>query len=92
MSFTQLNDRLVVLVRGFVTSHIYQKSVRISYSEAQAEAAMTHMSTDIDGLANGIPKLHELWAMPLQAIVATFLLTLLVGRAVLLLILPLSSK
>jgi len=69
-------------------SHIIRKNLSITHQEAKKSAAATLMSTDIDGLSTGIPKLQDTWACFVEIGLATYFLSTIVGKGAFLIIVP----
>ena len=59
---------------------------------AKEFAAVTLMSADIDGIANGLQNLHELWAAILEMGLGVYLLTRQIGAACFLIVIPTVCK
>lgn len=87
-----MNYRLVTLVRGMLVGAIFAKLLRLPYSSAERSAAVTLMSTDIEGIARGLPMLHELWVRVLELVLGIYLLSRLIKEACLLVFIPTASK
>jgi hypothetical protein len=62
--------------------------MRIGVTAANEGVAVTLMSTDIDGIANGIKDMHEIWANVFELGVAVFLLQRQIGGACFLAVIP----
>lgn len=71
---------------------IYKKSLTLYYDEAQQEAALTLMSTDIEGIEEGLPLFHDIWASVIQFGLCIYLLIGIIGRAAVLVLLPTGGK
>lgn len=84
--------RSVTLTRGHVVSSILAKATRLNLSEAKRSAAVTLMSTDMDGIQSGIVIFHEIWASIIELAIGIYLLANLVGKASFLVVIPSSSK
>lgn len=83
-----MNNRLVTLVRGVVISEIFKKTLAIDQPKAKELAAATLMTTDVEGIALGLPKFHETIASIIEVGVGIYLLTTTVGKASFLIIFP----
>lgn len=90
--YQHLNYQLVTAARGTLISQITRKNLAISQQEARKSAAATLMSTDVDGLADGIPKLQDTWACFVEIGVAVYFLSTTIGKGALLIIAPALSK
>jgi hypothetical protein len=53
---------------------IFTKTTEISITALDNSAAVTLMSTDVEGIVKGFFEAHELWANSIQIIIATYLL------------------
>jgi hypothetical protein len=83
-----MNNRLVTLVRGVVISEIFKKTLAIDQSKAKELAAATLMSADVEGIALGLPRFHDVFAGVIEVGVGIYLLTTTVGKASFLIIFP----
>ncbi|KAE9377881.1 putative ABC multidrug transporter [Stipitochalara longipes BDJ] len=63
-------------------------TMRLGVTAAREGVAITLMSTDIDGIANGIKDLHEIWANVFELGVAVYLLQRQIGSACFLAVIP----
>lgn len=61
-------------------------------TSAKEAAAVTLMSTDVDGIASGIQEMHEIWASILELAVAVYLLERQIGPACFLVVIPTVGK
>lgn len=84
--------RLATLVRGALVSAIFNKTLKLKASEAQKAAAVTLMSTDIDGIEQGLVIGFGIWASLIELAIAAYLLATLVGGASFLVVIPALSK
>lgn len=67
---------------------IFKKSLEREFSIADDGTALTHMSTDIEGIADGIKEMHEIWASVLELGVAVYLLQRYIGAACFVAVIP----
>ena len=67
---------------------IFEKTVDLDIAAANDKAAITLMSTDIDGIGYGVMRMHEIWANLLELCLAIYLLELQVGLACFLVAVP----
>lgn len=79
--YYHMTYRLVTRVRGGLVSIIYAKTVDVSVTALNESVAMTLMSSDMEGICLGIQSMHDLWAVPLELSIATYILFLQVGVA-----------
>ena len=79
-------------MRGALIPQIFQKTLGLSYSIAKESAAATLMSTDIEGIATGIPYIHKLWAATVELAIGFYLLSTAIDEATFLVVLPILSK
>lgn len=71
---------------------IFKKTLNLPYSVAKDSAAATLMSTDIEGISTGIPKLHDIWSGFIEVIVGLYILSTIIDKATFLVVLPVLSK
>lgn len=71
---------------------VYGKAMELDSNGAKDSAAVTLMSTDIDGIASGIKDLHEIWANIFELGVSVFLLQRQVGAACFVVVVPAVGK
>ncbi|KAK2609212.1 hypothetical protein QQS21_002294 [Conoideocrella luteorostrata] len=83
-----MNYRLVTRARGVLVSEILEQTLLIDHVQAMEFAAATLMSTDVDGIATGIPQFHEIWASSVEAIVGVVILAKMIGAATCLIVFP----
>lgn len=57
-------------------------------SKAKDSAAVTLMSTDIEGVASGLQKIHDIWASVIELGLGVYLLQRQVGTACFLVLVP----
>jgi ATP-binding cassette subfamily C (CFTR/MRP) protein 1 len=80
--------RLITSVRGGLVTLIFSKAVDLEASVAKDTAAVTLMSTDIDGIATGLQKIHDIWAGVIELGLGVYLLEREVGAACVLILIP----
>lgn len=73
--------RMVTKLRGGLVALIYDKVLHLSIEETSNNAAVTLMSTDIQGIAGALPMLHDLWASFIEIGIAVWLLERQIGVA-----------
>lgn len=85
-----LTYRIITRLRGLLVSAIFDKTIKLKASDTAANklAAMTLMSTDIDGLENGLAYFHDIWASIIELALGIYFLAMLVGGASFLVVLP----
>jgi hypothetical protein len=66
--------------------------MELSATAADNGAAITLMSTDIEGIADGIKEMHEIWANVFELGVAVYLLQLYIGPACFVAVIPAVGK
>lgn len=79
-------------LRGVLVSAIFKKTLALEQVHAKRFAAVTLMSTDIDGIAINLRKFFDICAGVLEVGVGTYLLTRIVGKATFLVVFPAISK
>lgn len=87
-----MNYRVVTQLRGVLISEIFKKSLALEQTNAKRFAAVTLMSTDIDGIAINLRKFHDIWANIIEFSLGTYLLTTVVGKATFVVVFPGISK
>ncbi|KAJ6779421.1 hypothetical protein PWT90_03877 [Aphanocladium album] len=92
MTTAHLSSRLNTRIRGALISQMFDKSLRISQSEAKKSAAITLMSADIEGIADGLPKLYELIMTLLELGFGIYFLSLFVGESCFVVLAPLIAS
>lgn len=84
-----LTYRMITRLRGMLVSSIYDKTLKLKASDTTNKlAAMTLMSTDIDGLENGLAYFHDIWASIIELALGIYFLARLVGGSSFLVVLP----
>lgn len=86
--YNHMNYRLITRLRGVLVAEILQKNLAISQLHAQESAAITLMSTDVEGLATGLPRFHEIWASLIEFCLGVYFLSTKVGAASFLVVFP----
>ncbi|KAJ6184246.1 ABC transporter integral membrane type 1, partial [Penicillium mononematosum] len=71
--------RMVTMTRGSSVTMIYSKTLHQASDQCQEAGSTTLMSTDIDRIATGLLNSHELWASPVEIVIALVLLGKCVG-------------
>lgn len=71
----------MVSIRGTLVSAIYQKSLRISAAESEESAAVTLMSTDVEGVGSLVSLCYDTCAVVLEVGFGIGVLTIFVGAA-----------
>ncbi|KAI0126126.1 putative ABC multidrug transporter [Xylariales sp. AK1849] len=86
--YTHHTYRLITSVRGGLISLIFSKALNLDAITAKDSAAVTLMSTDIDGIASGLQSIHDIWASIIELGLAVYLLERQVGAACFLILVP----
>ncbi|KAJ5497102.1 ABC transporter integral membrane type 1 [Penicillium fimorum] len=71
--------RMITMTRGSLVTMIYVKTLRQASDPRQEASSTTLMSTDIDRIATGLLNSHELWASPIEIVIALVLLGRYIG-------------
>jgi ATP-binding cassette subfamily C (CFTR/MRP) protein 1 len=87
-----LTFRFITMLRGSLVSMILKKSFRLQSGTDAASAAVTHMSTDIDSIVQGLQSLHDTWAAVVELGVGAYMISRYVGAATFLVIIPAIGK
>ncbi|KAH8203470.1 hypothetical protein TruAng_002341 [Truncatella angustata] len=86
--YNHLIFQLITILRGSLVSLIFKKTIDLDTISAKEGAAVTLMSTDVDGIATGIQEMHEIWASVVELAVAVYLLERQIGPACFLVVVP----
>lgn len=70
---------MVIMTRGSLVTMIYVKILRQASDPRQKTRSTTLMSTDIDWIVTGLLNFHELWASPVEIVIALVLLSRSIG-------------
>lgn len=73
--------RFVTSMRGCLVSQIYSKTLDLSITALDESVALTLMATDTETICESFRSMHELWAVPVEAAIAIFLLYCQLGLA-----------
>lgn len=84
--------RLITSVRGGLVALIFTRAIDLDVSTAKDSAAITLMSTDIDGLAGALQKIHDIWASFIELGLGIYLLERQIGSACFLILIPAVCK
>ncbi|KAK2601519.1 hypothetical protein QQS21_004904 [Conoideocrella luteorostrata] len=87
-SYTHMNYRLITRLRGILISQILKKNFVLNQLDARNGAAITLMSTDVEGLAIGLPKFHDIWASVIEFGLGAYFISTEVGPATFLIVIP----
>lgn len=69
------------MLRGSLVALIFDKTTTLPFEMLDQSAAITLMSTDIDGIASGASNWNDIWADVLQVGVGVYLLERQVGAS-----------
>lgn len=83
-----LTFRYITMLRGSLVSLVLKKSFCIQSGTDAAAAAVTHMSTDVDSIAQGLESLHDTWVAIIELGVGAYMISRYVGGATFLFIIP----
>ncbi|KAK5996562.1 ABC multidrug transporter B [Cladobotryum mycophilum] len=86
--YSHLTYRMITMFRGVLVSAILKKTLGIEYSTAKESAAVTLMSTDIDGIEGGLAIMNDVWASIIELGLGIYILTMVVGGASFLVVMP----
>ena len=73
--------RFITQIRGGLVALIFGKAIELDAATAKDTAAVTLMSTDIDGIAAGVTSIHDVWASVIELGIGQYLLQRQVGPA-----------
>ncbi|CAG8903863.1 unnamed protein product [Penicillium egyptiacum] len=66
--------RMVTMTRGSFVTMIYSKTLHQASGRCEEASSTTLMSTDVDRIVTGLLNSHELWASPVEIVIALVLL------------------
>lgn len=78
------SQRLGMVVRSSMITTIYRKGLRLSIAGRQAHGIgqiVNYMTVDVQQLSDSVVQLHNLWAVPVQVLVAVIILFQVVGAS-----------
>ncbi|KAJ4158434.1 uncharacterized protein LMH87_008960 [Akanthomyces muscarius] len=84
-----LQYRLLTRIRGGIVSQLLDKTHRLKLAQAKKQAALTLMSTDLDGIVTGLPSCIEIPFAMLETGLGMFFLVEFVEKATFIVFLPL---
>lgn len=87
-----MNYRVVTMIRGMLVAAIFQKTISLPFSQVEASTAVTLMTTDIEGVAAGIPTIHETWINIVELGFGIYFLYQFVGPAAFFMFIPTMGK
>lgn len=87
----QMKYRFVTRTRGGLVSQVADKTNRLKLSQARRQAAVTLVSTDLDGIVTGFPSLIEIPFSVLETGIGMYFLTEFVHKASFIVFLPLGA-
>ena len=79
--YYHMTYKLVTSIRGGLVSIIYSKTVDLSVTALDESAAVTLMSNDVQAICLGFENVHEFWAVPVELVIALYLLERQLGVA-----------
>ncbi|KAK6086081.1 ABC multidrug transporter [Seiridium cupressi] len=86
--YNHLIFQLITILRGSLVPLIFKKTINLDTASAKEGAAVTLMSTDVDGISTAIQQMHEIWASVVELAVAVYLLERQIGPACFLVVIP----
>ncbi|KAK2593184.1 hypothetical protein QQS21_009113 [Conoideocrella luteorostrata] len=87
-AFKHITYRVITRLRGILVTKILTKTLSIGLFDVDKLAAVTLMSTDIEGLVTGLPNFHEIWASLIEFGLGVYFLSTIIGAATFLIIVP----
>lgn len=85
-----LNYRLLTRIRGGLISQLLDKTQRLELSQAKKQAAITLISTDIDGIITGLPPCIDIGFAVIETGLGMYFLTEFVQKAAFIIFIPLA--
>ena len=80
--------RLNTVIRGGLVSIVFDKTTKVDATGESNEAALSLMSTDVEGIVSGVKDVHEVWACAVELCIALWLLQRQIGAACFLVAIP----
>jgi ATP-binding cassette subfamily C (CFTR/MRP) protein 1 len=66
--------RFNTTVRAGLISLVYRQTTKMHAGDFKSKSAITLMGTDVERIVQKFRSIHEIWATPLEAFIAIFLL------------------
>jgi len=73
-AYYHMTYRFVTALRGSLVTLVYAKTVDLSITALDESAALTLMAADTENICEGFRELHELWAVPIEAGIALWIM------------------
>lgn len=90
--FLYLLNQMSTSTKAILTTAIYHKSLRITSDEAERQAAVTLVDTDVASIMQLISLSYESWASLVEVLLGITILALFVGAASIFALIPTSCK
>ncbi|KAK3191252.1 hypothetical protein K4F52_002842 [Lecanicillium sp. MT-2017a] len=87
-TYEHLSYRLVTILRGILITAIYDKTLNLSHEQLKNSAAVTLMSTDINGVANLVLRFNDLLGRIVELAISVYILATVMGWASLFMLVP----
>lgn len=78
---THLMNNFMTKLRGLIVARIVLKNVNLNHSKAKESAALTLMSTDVEGILEPVFDVHNIWVSFIEMGLALFLMWRRVGNS-----------
>ena len=75
--------RVITMIRGRLSTMIFQKTLHLQLSDTFDTAAVTHLNSGVEWVSGGLIELHEFYSSIIEAGLAMWLLARLLHIAVL---------
>lgn len=82
-AYNHKTNRMTTMIRGALVSAIYAQTLDLSITNLDESAAVTLMSSDVEGICHFLVAIHDLWASPIELGLAIWLLQRETGLALL---------
>lgn len=87
-SYEHINYQMLTSVRGTLVVSIYDKLQRLDATELSKSAAITLMTADTAAVEDILQLLYDVWASAIQVALGIWSLSLFVGSACFLMLIP----
>lgn len=79
-------------MRGLLVSQILAKNLKLKHTDAKQSAALTLMSTDVEGILDNVRTSHDIWLSGVEISASLYFISTLINEAFFLPMFPIFSK